>query len=76
VVEKGIPDHHPRIIEQLTDSLGIRFYVVFGTSLRDKFSGFRYRNAEQLESMATWNMGAGNDRDAILELARRACGIP
>lgn len=76
VVEKGIPDHHLRIIEQFTDALGIRFYIVFETSLRDKFSGLRYRNAEQLESKAAWKMGAGNDLDAILERARRACGIP
>jgi len=76
VVEKGVPNHHLRIIEQFTDALGIRFYVVFETSQRDKFSGFRYRNAEQLESTATWKMGAGNELDAIVERARRACGIP
>jgi hypothetical protein len=75
LVKKGIPDHHLRVIEPHTDHLGNRFYLVFETSLRDKLSGFRYRNAEQLESTATWKMGAGNDLDGILDRARRACGI-
>ena len=49
VMEPGLPNHHLRIIDVLVDDNSVRFYLIFDTTMRDGFSDFRWRQADELE---------------------------
>ena len=52
VVEPGFPDHHLRIIEQHWDREGVRWYVIFDTSLTGQYSDYKWCPANELESQS------------------------
>ena len=50
VVEPGFPNHHLRIIRQFYDVKGVRWYQIFDTSLTERYSDYKWRCADELES--------------------------
>jgi hypothetical protein len=69
VVESGFPDHHLRIIRQLFQD-GVRWYLVFNTSLAGRFSDYKWRRASELESKSRLEKRPdANDVEAILKRA-------
>jgi hypothetical protein len=67
VVEPGFPDHHLRIIQQLHEN-GVRWYLIFDTSLTGRVSDYKWRLADDLESKSRLEKRPDpDDVEAILE---------
>ena len=49
-MKPGFPNHHLRIIHQHVDDDGVRWYRIFDTSLRERYSDYKWRQADELES--------------------------
>jgi hypothetical protein len=70
VVEPGFPDHHLRIIQQHYADDGVRWYLIFDTSLRERFSDYKWRRADELESRSRLEKRPNpGDVEAILKRA-------
>lgn len=68
VVERGLPEHHLRIVQQFSDASAIRWYRTFDTSLREHHGDYRWCQADELESKSRLKARPNPDQvPAILE---------